>query len=1579
MSCHYGDISGSQKRNPQKASRRSLLLSSRAGSARSMLLGFVMVALVAIFASIPFVYQSLSSVPEVQAQELPEETNNAQQAVVSDIMNRMFQVNIPSNFMELVTMAALELEGDALFGGEVTFQNEVLFDGQITLEGDVFGSGVNINLNSGQITASNILYSVKAGDGISISDGQTPTITNNDRGSAQSIFKKVKVGGDEAEADGNSDTLEIASGTGISLSLDKDNDKVTITNTLTPGFIQSGSYAVLPSGITSVGIGTNTPGNTVEINSDTINTSGLSFTQLTSSSPVGVGGGKVLSLDSGGRVILVEDQTSTESAETILPATTAGGTLYFNGVDWVGSTNLYHDGGSVGISNDAPVSRLHVNSNLASKIGLIVQGYTSQTANLQEWRNSSGSIMSYIDANGVFNGQANVEGDINPGLTTGSVLFQGTSGIAEDNAAFFWDDSNNRLGIGITTPNAKTEILSTTQQLRLSYNASTYVGMTVTSGSALDFYTGALHRGSFSNGRWLATEYGGSNVPSFAGLTDTNTGLALWNSDKLSLMTGGNHSLVIDASNNVGIGTSSPNGRLHVVGTADDQQLIVQGNGTQTANLQEWQNSSGTVLSSINANGVFSGSMNPGLTTGSVLFQSASGIAQDNAAFFWDDSTDRLGIGTSSPQRTLHVGSASNSDVYMRVSGSVNNLEGLDIWHSYGGGDVYFDSRYAHANGDFYFRTQTAGTPVNALTIKGSGAVGIGTTSPSVALHVVSTTETLRIGYDASNYTSMRTDSTGNFYIDPTNAGNAIYFGTGNLAIQGNATPQINATNANIIMQNATFNTTSGTQHALSVNASVTPTSGTLIHNTFTIMPTINQTGGANGITRGIYINPTLTAAANWRGLEIANNSGFALYQSGSDAINYIEGRTGIGTTAPTSKLHVEGGYAGNALVRLNNTFGTDILAASASGSLRLRVENSGQITHSRSSALGTVAIDSRTGNSVTLSGITNGRIGILSSISPVETYTLNATYVGGDFTNVALAGIAHRTTVGGDSAIGVLGIGNGGYQNAIGGRFAAQAYSALPAYGVRTAAVSFTGANGYGLYIDSGSGAGTNWGLYQAGSSDVNYMAGRLTIGSTSSSSKFQVVGSADELQAVIRANATQTSDILQIQNSSGTSIFEVDGAGRLAVGGVSTGFDFQLYGSSAMRWRGTSGSNRIGSIFIDRQADASTTATVLSASATAGNHVVNFGGSVSGNYAATVLAFWTAADVNTAIGTERMRIDSGGDVGIGQADPQVKLHVGSTSVADGSVLLRLQDADSQCDFTANAGSPSCGSDLTLKKNVSTLDVSTLLSKVSQLRPVSYNWNTDGDSSPLQFGFIAQEVAEQFPELVTDGTWNDGTTRKFLNMGGLMPYVVGAIGQQQVQIAGLQASQGDDVAFQEWLALREITGVARWNYDAWTFLGEVVFERPVRFLQNVEFLADLNVGGRILHGDRDAAGVARMQAGAVEMSIIFDRAYSVKPIVTLTPEGESPAYYLRDVGLNGFTIVLAEPVTHEIAFNWNVTATKTLRQDQSGAPIAGPSPTPELSPVPSPVPTPALSPSPSPSPTPSPEGEGSPSAELEE
>lgn len=64
---------------------------------------------------------------------------------------------------------------------------------------------------------------------------------------------------------------------------------------------------------------------------------------------------------------------------------------------------------------------------------------------------------------------------------------------------------------------------------------------------------------------------------------------------------------------------------------------------------------------------------------------------------------------------------------------------------------------------------------------------------------------------------------------------------------------------------------TSGTNGGINYATTFAPTSGTGTFSQFLLAPTINQTGGASGITRGLYINPTITAAADFRALEVAN------------------------------------------------------------------------------------------------------------------------------------------------------------------------------------------------------------------------------------------------------------------------------------------------------------------------------------------------------------------------------------------------------------------------------------------------------------------------------------------------------------------------------------------------------------------------------------------------------------------------------------------------------------------------------------------------------------------------------------
>jgi hypothetical protein len=180
------------------------------------------------------------------------------------------------------------------------------------------------------------------------------------------------------------------------------------------------------------------------------------------------------------------------------------------------------------------------------------------------------------------------------------------------------------------------------------------------------------------------------------------------------------------------------------------------------------------------------------------------------------------------------------------------------------------------------------------------------------------------------------------------------------------------------------------------------------------------------------------------------------------------------------------------------------------------------------------------------------------------------------------------------------------------------------------------------------------------------------------------------------------------------------------------------------------------------------------------------------------------TEEAIHTGTGWDYAAIFEAGNVGIQNTAPGYALHVGSSATTDSTTLIRLEDSNSTCDFNANAGGPTCGSDLTLKKDITSLNTVDLLTKVSALNPVEYHWLTQDSSESLQYGFIAQEVAAQFPDLVTEHIWIDGSTKKFLNMGGLMPYVIGSVKELNIKVTGIE-NIDDSVPFtnnlRAWLA----------------------------------------------------------------------------------------------------------------------------------------------------------------------------------
>jgi hypothetical protein len=185
------------------------------------------------------------------------------------------------------------------------------------------------------------------------------------------------------------------------------------------------------------------------------------------------------------------------------------------------------------------------------------------------------------------------------------------------------------------------------------------------------------------------------------------------------------------------------------------------------------------------------------------------------------------------------------------------------------------------------------------------------------------------------------------------------------------------ATNA---IADASRNFTSGSGINLGVTGTFNPTSGTGTYTFADINPTINQTGGANGITRGLYIHPTLTAAADFRGLEItANSSHYALYTTagkvrfdlGSDAQGDLLVR---GSGGNLERL-AAGSTAGHVLTS-NGAGAAPTYQAAAGGATVTRAYKTGATTDTFDLDSGTAVTDiDGTNVTFTTSGISADKI----------------------------------------------------------------------------------------------------------------------------------------------------------------------------------------------------------------------------------------------------------------------------------------------------------------------------------------------------------------------------------------------------------------------------------------------------------------------------------------------------------------------------------------------------------------------------------------------------------------------------
>ena len=773
-----------------------------------------------------------------------------------------FNVNIPSRFAEntefLRGISAVEIA---------------------TLSGGIITNNADVNAGTGILTASNVIYSVAAGTGITITTGQAPTITNSDLGSAQNIFKTIKVGGDSFSTGSNSDTLELAAGSNITLSTDTSNKKVTITGAspTSGGWTDDGTTVRLTTSTDSVGIGTTSPSTKLHVVGNVTFSGTTSLNGVTYTWP------------------------SADGSADYLLTTDGSGTL-----SWVasaGTINFWQrNSGALSPFNITDDILLGATSTTSAKFGLINIAGGTPTATISA---NSGNNATYLTGAGSLqttNRQTLTLG----GSTTGLVQVANTSGSVFST----FDTVNSRLGIGTASPTDLLTLRSdsagaTADVLRLE-NLGT---ATADTALGINFYANRTTSGS-TNFAAIDASIISIDATNYAGKFDF---LVAQNGSLSTIATFGNPNIEFNApiavttGGDVGIDYDLQflnTGMSNI--TSEGPLSILAGDANHAENLTLGTQGTGDVIIDINDS----------VAAGGLKVLGSSGYV------FNVNPAGKVGIGATSPLASLDIrpNITDGGTIAVASASGATSFAAL-IADNTGVGDIFTASKSGATkftilnNGNLSFagttnilstlasaataaRTWTFPNETGTFCIQNSSNCGfaIGSTtnwwdSTNGALYPVNSTLDLLIGGQATTsakFAVLNVDSgtptatisansgnnattlTGTGVLGTTNAqtltlGNST---TGNIAVSANSGVNnafniTDGTNAYLTLDTRTTN--SGTS-ALTLAAGTAPTiasAASVDYTTFTVTPptiTLTGTTTVNSVMDSILFNaPTIT------------------------------------------------------------------------------------------------------------------------------------------------------------------------------------------------------------------------------------------------------------------------------------------------------------------------------------------------------------------------------------------------------------------------------------------------------------------------------------------------------------------------------------------------------------------------------------------------------------------------------------------------------------------------------------------------------------------------------------------------
>jgi len=463
-------------------------------------------------------------------------------------------------------------------------------------------------------------------------------------------------------------------------------------------------------------------------------------------------------------------------------------------------------------------------------------------------------------------------------------------------------------------------------------------------------------------------------------------------------------------------------------------------------------------------------------------------------------------------------------------------------------------------------------------------------------------------------------------------------------------------------------------------------------------------------------------------------------------------GNLGLGLTSPTSKLHVYGDYAGNASAIIDSR--NDILTASASGTPRLTILNSGNLQFHQASDITT------TTGALTLAPDSASNIQFFSSSNTFDS-TGNLTLAGNiNLTSGDLqtGGTSRLTNAGNLTNIGTT-------------QFNGLTYT-WPASQSSNYILSTDGSGTLSWVDPAGAAAAAIYWEQSGGTLHPKNSTVDLLIGSNASASAvFRVDATSGDLVSLSGANWMPRSDsttALNIANAAGTSFVTFDTLNqRLGIGTSSPSYRLDIGDGSANE---TVRLNSSGSSTISLNGYYSTNPTSLTISSGGSDALINNG---SGNNYLIFRDYGGQFRFETQTAQNLLNIVNG-VVGLGgtSANSSPTLYVNATNVGIGDTtpasLLTVGSGDLfQVDSTGRIVSidgvahtiDDVSGDLTLTSNSTIVSINDALSVAGTVTANDFLLTTDSDTTESSHGAPAQRrwkeyvAAGNIQEL---GSWQD-------------------------------------------------------------------------------------------------------------------------------------------------------------------------------------------------------------------------------